>query len=143
MLLGNGLDHMVVKEGGSGLGQGVVEGDVGDSTKGGVGCYGEEDLLSLAVFYQLGLLEVWVDLNLEHSRLYLGIFHQIHNVLTIIIRYPNVLDQTLLDQLLHGLPGFPSGDALEHRAWLGGVIVPFRGVPAFNIHIFQRNRKMN
>ena len=139
VLLCNALHMFVVEEERGLLGGSHVELEEGLRAEGGVG--GDGDLERPAQVQEILLDEVWVMLDLEGLREVLGVALDVEEQGAVVVADADVLDQTLLVQLLHRTVG-----VLERSLGGAGVAVlvgPAGRVADRGVDVFDGDREVD
>lgn len=135
VLLGDGVDGVVLHEGHQRLGVLEAEADERGGAERGVG--GDGDALLFSEFDEFGLDEVGVVLDLEGGGGDLGGAEEVVDQLGLEVGDPDAASELLPDQvLLEALPGLRDGGVAPHDLGLA-VLVPARGVANGGVDPFE------
>jgi hypothetical protein len=97
----------------------------------------QSNTLSLGETDKFSLLVVGVKLNLEGSRADLGVLEQVVDGLGLEVGDTNGLGETLLNEVLHALPGLLVGGLAPADLSAGIIVVPARGVADLGVDVLE------
>jgi hypothetical protein len=97
----------------------------------------QSNTLSLGETDKFSLLVVGVKLNLEGSRADLGVLEQVVDGLSLEVGDTNGLGETLLNEVLHALPGLLVGGLAPADLSAGIIVVPARGVADLGVDVLE------
>lgn len=125
----------MLHEGRSRLGNVHVELDEAGRTERRVGS--QSNTLGLGESDELSLLVVGVKLDLEGGRADLGVLEQVVDGLSLEVGDTNGLGETLLNEVLHTLPGLLVGGLAPADLGAGIIVVPARGVADLGVDVLE------
>jgi len=128
-------EDLVLHERRGRLGDVHVELDEAGRTERGVGS--QSNTLSLGEADELSLLVVGVKLDLEGGRADLGVLEQVVDSLSLEVGDTNGLGETLLNEVLHTLPGLLVGGLAPADLGAGIIVVPARGVADRGVDVLE------
>ena len=138
VLATDGLHDLILKR--TLLDLGHLQLHVGQGTKTAVSGYGDSFVLAEANEQRLCMVRV--NLDLQGSRLDLGVGPEVANKGSTHVRDADVLHKAFVDELLHGGPGLGEGRRIFNDAAFLVVVVAGR-VPRLKRYKFEREREVD